>query len=96
MREMIGVEQFTLEPIDEVVGELIDDALRPGSQFQRVLSQYERGRTTITLWVYPTSFQDFRAVKHHLYPLGFAVAGRPLQEGRPIGGSVYGTRSSAQ
>ena len=52
--------------------------------------------TTITLWVYPDSFDLYRQLKEELHNLGFATAGRPLPEGVLIGGSSDGTRSSAQ
>jgi hypothetical protein len=53
-------------------------------------------RYTITIWTYPDSFDEFRKLKKILYQQGYAVAGRPLPEGMPIGASPSGSKSSAQ
>ena len=56
----------------------------------------EPSRTTITIWVYPNSFEQFRQLKAELFKLGYLTAGRPLPEDFPIGGSPDGTRSAAE
>ncbi|MFT5525276.1 MAG: hypothetical protein ACI9G1_004293 [Pirellulaceae bacterium] len=97
VRETIGLERFHFEPIDKAMGEPVDRALtEQHSKFSGVLAVEDPGSTTVTIWVYPNSFERFREVREHLYKRGFAVAGRPLTEDRPIGGSVYGSRSVAQ
>jgi hypothetical protein len=53
-------------------------------------------RTTITVWVYPDSFAEFRRLKEHLYQRGFATAARPLPTDRPIAAGPKGTKSIAQ
>jgi hypothetical protein len=97
VRHTIGLERFHFEPVSESKGEQVDFALtQQQSQFSAVLADEDPGRTTVTIWVYPNSFERYREVREHLYNNGFAVAGRPLIEGRPIGGSIYGSRSVAQ
>ncbi len=97
LRQTIGLERFHFEPMEKGLGETVDEALSSDqSQFAGVLASEDPGRTTVTIWVYPSSFERFREVREHLYKRGFAAAGRPLTEGRPIGGSIYGSRSVAQ
>lgn len=91
------VSQFTLLPLPDLPSESLDDIRRdPGSDFRRVLTAAGPRNVTITFWVYPDSFAAYRELKKDLYAAGFSVAGRPLPEGQPIGGSPDGTKSSAQ
>jgi len=92
------LDRFILVPVMDDLGEPIAEALRPDSFFFRSLQQSQRNhqQTTITIWVYPDSFREFRIIKKELDAKGFAVAGRPLPTGEPIGGSPSGSRSSAQ
>lgn len=85
-----------LVPIADNLGEPIDTALAPSSQFREKLAEFNPRRATITLWTYADSFTDYSRVKEELYRLGFAVAARPLSPGWPIGGSTDGSRSAAQ
>lgn len=92
----IGLERFFFVQVDNPIGETLDQALRPGSQFHSRLATPQAKGATVTLWVYPDSFEEFRAVKQELFRAGFLTAGRPLPAGHPIGGSPDGTRSSAE
>jgi hypothetical protein len=92
----VGLERFFFVQVDDPIGETIEQALRPGSQFRSRLSAPQAKGATVTLWVYPDSFEDFRTVKQELFKMGFLTAGRPLPAGHPIGGSPDGTRSSAE
>jgi len=92
----VGLERFFFVQVDNPLGETVEQALRPGSQFRGRLSAPQAKGATVTLWVYPDSFEEFRAVKQELFKLGFLTAGRPLPAGHPIGGSPEGTRSSAE
>lgn len=93
---IVRVREFQLQPIAGLRGERLEEALAESSEFHQVLSRENPGRTTITIWTYPDSFDEFRAIKKHLFGLGFATAGRPLPFGTPIAGSPNGTRSAAQ
>lgn len=90
------LEKFFFVPVDPNLGEPFAQALTPGSQFLGRLSACDPQRTTITVWVYPDSFDEFRQLKAQLFKLGFLAAGRPLPDGFPIGGAPDGSRSSAQ
>lgn len=94
--ERAVLENFVLIPVSEQLGEPVDRSLAAGSDFRSLVSQYNPKQYTVTLWVYPDSFQHFRAVRDALLKLGFVTAGRPMPEGHPIGGSPEGSRSAAQ
>jgi hypothetical protein len=92
----IELERFILVPVSDDLGEPVDLALQPNSALRSILREYPPDRTTVTVWVYPNSFENFRALKAALFKLGFATAGRPLPDGAPIGGSPDGSHSAAQ
>lgn len=90
------LDHFTLIPVAADRGEPLETALGAQSQFRAALRGFDPRRTTVTLWVYPDAFAAFRRLKEELYGLGYSVAGRPLPDGHPIGGSPSGSRSAAQ
>jgi len=92
----VGLERFFFVQVDDPIGETVEQAMRQGSQFRGRLGSVNAQQATVTLWVYPDSFEEFRAVKQELFRLGYLTAGRPLPAGHPIGGSPEGTRSSAE
>jgi hypothetical protein len=92
----VELERFVLLPESDDLGEPMDLALAPDSAIRRMLKDYPPDHTTITVWVYPDSFRDFRRFKTAMFNLGYATAGRPLPEGHPIGGSPDGSHSAAQ
>ncbi len=83
-------------PTADCAAEPIESALRSNSEFHSALARGRPGRTTVTLWTYPSEFDAFRRLRKELYRLGYAVAARPLPEGATISGSPDGTRSAAQ
>ena len=89
-------DRLVLTPIADNLGETLDEALRPGSQFRQALADRKAKDATVTLWTYPDSFENFRRLKKELYQLGFPVAARPLPEGVPISGSSTGSKSTAE
>ncbi|HEX3997416.1 MAG TPA: hypothetical protein VHX65_02585 [Pirellulales bacterium] len=92
----LSLQQANFLPTPGQVGETTDDALRPDSEFRRRINALDHQLTTITIWVYPESFPDFRRINDDLYRLGFAVAARPMPVGIPVGVSNHGSHSSAQ
>jgi hypothetical protein len=105
MRGASGLEQrgtairlvrWELIPIMSQIGESIDQALAPQSDFRRCLARHSPAATTVTIWTYPDSFAEFRKIKKALFDLGYATAARPLPSGILIGGSPNGSRSAAQ
>ncbi len=87
---------FELQPQTEVMGALVEDAVRPDSLLAAMLSRRRPESTTVTVWTYSDSFDEFRTLKKQLFEWGYATAARPLPDGVLIGGSPSGSKSSAQ
>lgn len=89
------LKQWTLIPVSGELGESIDAALGEGSAFRQTLASLD-AKTTVTLWVYPDSFAEFRRLRKDLYDRKIACAARPLPDGAPIGGSPDGSKSASE
>ena len=96
VQQRVELDRFVLVPIQDDLGEPLEQALREGSEFLEMLKHADPDRTTVTVWVYPDSFNQFRTLKAELFRRRFLTAGRPLPEGHPIGGSPDGSRSASQ
>lgn len=96
LQERVELDHFVLVPVRDDLGEPLDVALREGSQFRSILSAFNPNDVTVTVWVYPSSFEQYRRFKEELFRLGFLTASRPMPEGMPISGSPNGSRSAAQ
>ena len=96
VQQRVELDRFVLVPIRDDLGEPLEQALSEGSEFRDTLKRLDPDRTTVTVWVYPDSFNQFRLVKAELFKQGFLTAGRPMPEGHPIGGSPDGSRSASQ
>jgi len=92
----VQFKQFHLLPINASFGESVDDAMKPGSQFQKVLGRYEPRKTTVSIWVYPGSFDEHQRVKTWLHENKFQMASWPLDFGKRISGGPNGFKTSAQ
>ncbi|HZN34700.1 MAG TPA: hypothetical protein VFB80_12820 [Pirellulaceae bacterium] len=78
------------------LGQPAAEAFAPTSEFRSRLAGHKPQATTITIWVYSDSFDDYRALKAELFKLGYLCAARPMPDGHPIGAAPDGTRSSAE
>jgi hypothetical protein len=92
----VELEQIYFVDVEPNLGQPFADAFLPGSEFRTRLSAHKPQSTTVTIWVYPDSFDDFRLLKAELFKQGFLTAARPMPMGEPIAGSPSGTRSSAE
>ncbi|MDR2755631.1 MAG: hypothetical protein LBC20_07980 [Planctomycetaceae bacterium] len=93
----LQLEYAEMVPIQEPLGEPLKNALiLPDSELKRRLKIYRQDIYTITVWVYPDSFEEFIELKKFLYAQGYRVAARPLEFGMPISGSPRGSKSAAQ
>ncbi|HJN08047.1 MAG: hypothetical protein QGH33_13135 [Pirellulaceae bacterium] len=92
----VELDRFILIPEDDDMGEPLAEALQKDSQFHTLLAANQPEATTITVWTYPDSFDEFRELKRVLFNRSYLTASRPLSFDTPIGGSPHGTRSSAQ
>ena len=87
---------FEMIPVASQLGESLEGALAPDSDFRKAPAQGHPGRTTVTLWTYPDSFAQYRRLKEELYRMGFSTAAWPLADGERIRCSPYGTKSAAE
>lgn len=92
----IELEKIYFVDAEDTLGQPIGQALQTGSEFQSRLAAFKPQQTTVTIWVYPDSFEAFRLLKADLFKRGYLTAARPLPFSHPIGGSPDGTRSSAE
>jgi hypothetical protein len=92
----VELEQVYLVDVEPNLGQPVAEALLPGSELLGRLSNMKPQHTTVTIWVYPDSFDDFRALKSELFKRGFLTAARPMPDGEPIAGSPSGSRSAAE
>lgn len=92
--ELVGM---TIEPAEDFHGEPVDEVLASSRSLLDIeLAGRAPDTTTVTVWVYPDSFGEFRKIKEHLYARGIATAARPLPHGHAISGGPQGSRSAAQ
>ncbi|MBA63631.1 MAG: hypothetical protein CMJ76_14850 [Planctomycetaceae bacterium] len=96
LQQKIEMLQLELIPVQSVLGEPVTEALADGSQFMQYIKRTVPDTTTVTIWVYPNSFDQFRKFKTTLFSMGYACAGRPLPEGLYISASPHGTKSVRQ
>jgi hypothetical protein len=92
----VELELIYLVDTEPNLGDPVAQALAAGSELRARLTAHKPQSTTVTIWVYPDSFDDFRLVKAELFKIGFLTAARPLPMGEPIAGGPNGTRSSAE
>ena len=93
----IELDYVELVPLNENLGEPAKQAIAsPNSEFANRVKRYRQDIYTITIWVYPDSFEEYRELKKFLYAKGYQVAARPMEFGQPISGSPRGTKSAAQ
>lgn len=93
---IVQLDRWQLLPDASAAGEPVDVAIQPDSRLMQKVQRRRPHGTTVTIWTYPDSFAEFRELKRALYDRGYATAGRPLPEGKLIGGSPRGTKSAAQ
>jgi hypothetical protein len=92
----VELEQVYLFDVEPNLGQPMAQAMARGSEFRGRIGALKPQSSTVTVWVYPDSFDDFRTLKAELFKLGFLCAARPMPDGEPIAGSPSGTRSSAE
>ena len=87
---------WEIVPESEQRGETYEATRNPVSQYARAVHRLSPGRSVVTFWVYPDSFNLYRRLRAELIADNFSVAGRPLPEGMTIRGSPMGSASAAQ
>lgn len=93
----VQLVSMVVEPLAEPHGQPLAEVLANQANLLDIeLAGRSPDRTTVTVWVYPDSFAEFRRLKEHLYQRGYATAARPLPMGVPIAGGPQGSKSTAQ
>lgn len=95
-QKTVSFQGFRMLPTSPLIGETIEVALRENSDFQKRLSGFEPGKTTISIWVYPNDFESHGVLKNWIYENGFQMASWPLGHGKRISGGPSGFKTSAQ
>ncbi len=95
-RRVTDFDHFVLRPLSGQTGEMMTKALSTGSDFSNRLDRLKPGRTTVSLWVYPDSYDDLPLLKTRLREKGFQIATWPLQFGKLISGGPNGFRAASQ
>jgi hypothetical protein len=95
-RQMVRFERFTIFPTTERIGEAVSQASLERSHVISRIRRLAPEKTTVSLWVYPDSFNQYNLVKDWLYEHGYQVACWPLDFDRRISGGPNGFRTSAQ
>ena len=92
----IQFKQFILLPIRKDSGTLHKRAIEKGGELHDLVSRLDPQKTTISIWVYPDSYAEFREIKAWLYARGFQTAVWPLPQNAPISGGPNGFKSASQ
>ncbi len=95
-RKTVSFQHFVLLPASLTMGETIAEALQDGSEFLDTLSRHEPRKTTVSIWVYPDSYEEHNQLKNWIHENGFQMASWPLDHGKKISGGPNGFRTSAQ
>jgi hypothetical protein len=96
MGKMVELERFELEETRDVLRESVEASLAQKGRLRAELDATRSNHTTVTVWVYPESFNEFRKLKEMLYKEGCLCAARPLPRDMRIGASPQGSSSTAQ
>lgn len=81
-------------PVSDDIGETPQVALAKGSRFEQKLALYLNDNSTITLFVYPDSFDALRQIKQYLLEHEYTIALRPMPNNQNITVSPQGTAST--
>jgi hypothetical protein len=93
---VVALSRFWLLPVRPNLGEAMAAVERPDSRFNEALAKYNPQDTTVSIWVYPESYETFLTLRKLLIKRGYRVAVWPLTPDQRISGSPDGLRSTAQ
>ena len=83
-------------PVSEDMGQGVEQSLLPGGTMYRFLREHRHGNSSIVVWLYTDSFDEYRPLKRALWEMGYSFAARPMKPGVHIGASPRGTKAAAQ
>lgn len=90
------VQTWTILPVDERLGEPVEQALDPSSRLASELSALRAGNPAVVAWVYPDSYDQLRQLKRMLWERRTPMAVWPLDEDDQIVFSSRGSKAAAQ
>jgi hypothetical protein len=93
---VVSLSRFWLLPVRPDLGESLAAIEDSNSQFQVTLAKFSPAETTVSVWVYPESYESFLTLRKTLIQRGYRVAVWPLTSDQRISGSPEGLRSTAQ
>lgn len=92
-----GLTGWEVLPLDPKRGEPLEQAMKEGSEFRRIVDNLDAKESAVTFCIYPDSFAAYRLVRDMLHERDMVVAGRPLPFEAPIAMSTKkGTVSRGQ
>lgn len=91
----IAAERWELTPGYNIQAESAEEAVRPGSRLIDFLANLEP-QASVTVWVYPDSFDLYRTIQQMCHDRGITIAARPLPAGTAIAASPNGSKSLGQ
>jgi hypothetical protein len=94
-RSMVVLKGVFL-PTSDDIGMALEQALLPASPFSQALRARKSAVGAVTVWVYPDSYAELRALKKAMWDAGVPLAVRPLSNDQPIVFSTLGSKSAAQ
>lgn len=95
--QTIEFQRFSIKPVHDGIGEPVNEALNnPSSALIKQVQRMNPQKYTVSIWVYPDSYAEFKQLKTWLYEQGFQTAVWPLSEGSLISGGPNGYRTAAQ
>ncbi len=92
----VSLSRFWLLPMTPGLGETLEQIGNPQSEYRRIISRYPPHETTVSVWVYPESYEMFLELRKLLTKAGYRVAIWPLTPDQKISGSPHGLRPTAQ
>lgn len=95
-RDVANVRLLTFLPVKSEIGEPIERIFEKGSAFRNIMDSQIGKNATVSIWVYPDSFDEFNKIKKWLAERRILTAAWPLPFGQPVTGSPSGDYSSAQ
>lgn len=95
-REVPEFDHFVVMPFRDDLGEPVAEALSEHSQLAQRLARQDPHKTTVSIWVYPDSYEELMQLKTWLRQNGFQIATWPLKQEGYISGGPNGFRAAAQ
>lgn len=90
------VQTWTILPVDNRLGEPVEQALNSSSRLAQELADLRASNPAVVAWVYPDSYDQLRELKRMLWERRVPMAVWPLDEDDQIVFSSRGSKAAAQ